>query len=211
MMSMSLKPVTLALSTALLAACSSSNDLVSGGGRIDRGLNPSASLITLNVDGSLPDQDFSENGTKGDFSLISDVNGRITGFAYQYGRKAGTDEFIGVAGIAPLSNPGPLPNAATATYTGDYALTYVDRDEVDTRRGTITLDADFSDGVLEGTAGGLNIDGSITGQIIGGSATYRGIDADLTGLIGSQRAVGAFAGDSNNALLVGGFNADAND
>jgi len=113
--------------------------------------------------------------------------------------------------MAPWSHPGPLRDAAMATYDGDDAFTYVDRDEIEKGRGEITLNADFDDGELTGRAGGLEIDGTVTGQIIGGSATYRGVDADLTGLIGSQRAVGAFAGDSSDALLVGGFNAEATD
>lgn len=195
--------------TVLVAACSSSGGSSSSGGRIDAGQEPASRLVTLNVDGSIPDQGISESGTRGRFSDLRRVNGRLSGFAYQYGREEGTNRFLGVAGVAPTTDPGAPPTAATATYTGDYALTYVDRDGVDSQRGEITLNADFENGDLRGRAGGLVVDGTISGQIVGGTATYRSVDADMSGVIGTERAVTAFAGDTSEAVLVGGINAEA--
>ncbi|MEM6741162.1 MAG: hypothetical protein AAF646_13695 [Pseudomonadota bacterium] len=196
-------------SAAFLAACSSSSS--SSGGQIDAGLTPEARLITLNEDGSIPDQQIVEGSTSGSFSRIRTINGRESGFAYQYGRVEGTDRFLGVAGIAPNTNPGPPPTEATASYTGVYALAYADRDGIEQRRGEITLEADFENGDLRGSAGGLAVDGEITGQIIDGTASYRNVDADMFGLIGSRRAVAAFAGDTGDALLVGGVDADVDE
>ncbi|MEM6497471.1 MAG: hypothetical protein AAF709_12185, partial [Pseudomonadota bacterium] len=148
---------------------------------------------------------------RGNGSIINEVNGRLSGFAYQYGRVEGTNRFLGVAGIVPTTDPGPLPTTATATYTGRYQLAYASQSRVEGRDGQITLKADFEDGELTGSAGLLEIEGTITGQIVGGTASYRDVEAEMFGLIGSERAVTAFAGDNDRAMLVGGINAEAND
>ena len=205
------------LKATMVAACAgavvgcSSISVNTGGGQIDAGLNPEARLVTLNGDGSIPDQNFAQSGTGGRYSNITQSNGRLTGFAYQYGRVEGTNRFLGVAGIAPTSNPGPPPTTATATYSGVYNLTYANRDQIERRTGNIRLAADFDEGELTGVAGRLRVDGTITGQVVDGTVTYRDVDADLFGLIGSERVIGAFAGDEDDALLVGGLIAEADD
>ena len=194
-----------------VVGCSSTVSLTRGNGQIDSGLNPEARLVTLNGDGSIPDQGFARTGTGGSYSNITQSNGRLTGFAYQYGRVEGTNRFLGVAGIAPTTNPGPPPTTATATYSGDYNLTYANRDQVERRTGTIRLAADFNEGEITGSAGRLRVDGTITGQVVDGTVTYRDVEADMFGLIGSERVVAAFAGDEDDALLVGGIIAEADD
>ena len=206
-----LKAAIIAACAGAVVGCSSSSSLTRGGGQIDSGLSPQARLVTLNEDGTIPDQNFEQSGTGGRFSNLTSNNGRLTGFAYQYGRVEGTNRFLGVAGIAPTSNPGPPPTTATATYSGNYNLTYANRDQIERRTGTIRLAADFDEGELTGVAGRLRVDGTITGQIVDGTVTYRNVDADLFGLIGSERVIGAFAGDEDDALLVGGLIAEADD
>ncbi|KWV91046.1 hypothetical protein [Erythrobacter sp. YT30] len=193
-----------------VGACSSTTISRSSGG-IGAGFTPSAELVTLAEDGSIPDQNFQNTGTRGSFSDLRSQNGRVSGFAYQYGRVEGTNRFLGVAGIAPNTDAGAAPTTATATYTGDYALSYVDRDRAENRKGTISLDADFNSGTLEGRAGALDVAGTIDGQTVGGTASYRGVEADMTGVIGSERTVTAFAGNSDEAVLVGGINAEIDD
>ena len=194
-----------------VVGCSSSSSLTRGNGQIDSGLNPEARLVTLNGDGSIPDQNFARTGTSGRYSNLTQSNGRLTGFAYQYGRVEGTNRFLGVAGIAPTTNPGPPPTKATATYSGEYNLTYANRNQIERRTGTIRLAADFDEGELAGRAGRLRVDGTITGQVVDGTVTYRNVEADMSGLIGSERVVAAFAGDEEDALLVGGLIAEADD
>lgn len=199
------------LAILISAAACSSTTISSGGGGIGSSFTPVGQLVTLAQDGSVPDQNFENSGTRGSFSDLRSQNGRVSGFAYQYGRVQGSNRFLGVAGIAPNTDAGSAPSTATATYTGDYALSYVNRNRAENRKGTISLDADFNAGTLEGRAGGLEVEGAINGQTVGGTATYRSVEADMTGLIGSERAVTAFAGESAGAVLVGGINAEIDD
>lgn len=198
-----------AVALAALSATSACSVTSGDGGGVGGGLAVASNIVTLQQDGSIPDQNFANTGTRGSFSDLRTVNGRLSGFAYQYGRVAGTNRFLGVAGIAPSSDAGAAPNKATASYSGDYAFTYVDSGRVENEDGKISLDADFAAGTLEGGADGLEIEGTINGQTVGGSATYRDVEADLTGIIGTERAVAAFAGNRGSALLVGGIIADA--
>lgn len=186
----------------VLAACDSSN--VSSRSGIGFGLETTSKLVVLEADGTIPEEGFASSGTRGSGRNLQVVNGRTSGFAYQYGRVAGTDRFLGVAGVAPNTDPGGVPTAATATYDGEYQLAHVG-DTTDTKRGDITLNADFSAGTLSGAADGLSIDGTISGTSIGGRASYGGVNADMTGVIGTERAVAAFAGNRRGEVLVGGI------
>ncbi|MEM6909869.1 MAG: hypothetical protein AAF494_14450 [Pseudomonadota bacterium] len=199
------------LTMAALACACSSTTISSGrssGGGIGSGLTPASRLVTLEADGSIPDQNFASSGTRGEVSDIRNNSGAVSGFAYQYGRVQGSNQYLGVAGIVPTTDPGGAPTDATATYRGDYAFSYIDRGRAQDRTGKISLDADFTAGTLEGQADGLEIDGTINGQTVGGTASFRDVDADMRGVIGSERAVAAFAGNNNGAVLVGGVNAD---
>lgn len=200
--------------TTILSACGGSTDV--GGSSRNSGignLTPESAVVSANADGSLPDQGFSTTGTRGTVSQLSTngTTGVTTGFQYQYGQVAGTNRFRGVAGFAPNSEVGATEptTAASATYTGDYRLTHVS-DRVDSQNGQITLNADFSNGTLQGNAGGLTVNGSIAGRDVGGTATYRGVTANMDGLIGADRTVAAFAGNTGSAVLVGGIDADRN-
>lgn len=196
------------MAAVFASACSSTSINGPGSGGGGNALTPVSRIVTLNEDGSIPDQNFANTGSRGNFSSLTNRNGRLSGFAYQYGQVTGTNQFLGVAGVAPTSDPGSAPTSATATYTGDYALTYVNRGVAQDRRGEITLDADFGAGELEGSADGLVIAGTISGQDVGGTATFRGVEAAMDGVIGSERAITAFAGRTNNELLVGGIDAE---
>ena len=188
-----------------LGACSISSSSSETGPGIDPGLTPESEVVQLRSDGTMPDQGYAAGSSR--VSRMRTTNGRTTGFQYQYGRVAGTDRYRGVAGFAPDSDVGGTPTVATASYTGDYDLTYVGND-INRERGRITLEADFNASTLEGEAGGLRVDGTIAGQTVGGSASYRGVTADMKGLIGSDRVVAGFAGDGPRSVLVGGINAE---
>lgn len=191
-----------------LAACSGSSGSSSGGssGGIDPGLSTDSRIVELNQDGTLPDVGIDQNNSL----TVSNITNN-GGFAYQIGRVSGADEFLGVAGVTPNTRVGNVPTAANATYSGEYSLAYADRNEFgDPVSGAITLSADFNNRTLTGQSGGLNVNGTLDGQSIGGTASYRGVDADLTGRIGTSRAIGAFAGHTADAVLTGGFIAEAN-
>ncbi|WP_147107782.1 hypothetical protein [Tateyamaria sp. syn59] len=164
-------------------------------------------LVRLTADGLVPDVGIDTSKAANVATFNSSANGAA--FAYQMGRVRGTDQFLGVAGVLPNSQVGGAPTSATATYRGDYSLAYADRNTFEQSvTGNIVLNADFNQGTLVGQAGGLSVNGSINGQSLGGTASYRGVDAPLTGRIGNTRAVGAFAGNTNDQALVGGFLAD---
>ncbi|MEM7615001.1 MAG: hypothetical protein AAF245_08130 [Pseudomonadota bacterium] len=177
------------------------------GDGVDDGLSPSSKLVVLEPDGSVPDEGFSRSGTNGSGGILRTVNGETSGFAYQYGRVAGTNRFLGVAGVAPNTDPGDVPTAALATYDGEYQLTHIDND-TETKDGDITLDANFVSGTLTGRADGLEIDGTINGTTVSGNASYRGVTANMTGVIGDERAVTAFSGNTSREVLVGGVVAE---
>lgn len=189
-------------SVLVLAACSGT--ISSRGGRgvpIGTGVTTDSRIVVLNTDGTLPDVGIDESNSVS-VSRVSNVGG----FAYQMGRVEGQNEFLGVAGVAPNTEVGTAPTAASATYRGDYSLAYADRTEFGAPvSGSITLNADFNNRRLTGQSDGLTIDGRLAGQSISGTATYRGVDADLIGQIGNTRAVGAFAGRTSDAVLTGGF------
>lgn len=191
---------------ALLSGCSSSST-TSVEQVINPGLRIESQIVDLNDDGELPDLDIDTTPGNSGRSFSDVTNG--TGFAYQMGRIRGTQRFAGVAGIAPNSDVGNAPTTATATYRGSYSVAYAERRLQEQASGTISLDANFNEGTLTGSAGRLDVNGQITGQNIGGTASYRGVEADLTGRIGSTRAVGAFAGNTTDAVVVGGFKAEA--
>ncbi|WP_130407275.1 hypothetical protein [Thalassococcus sp. S3] len=196
------------LTSALaLSACSSSS---SSSGPGYGALTPDSNLVTLRSDGSIPDQGFSGSGTSTEGGILVTENGVTSGFSYQTGRIAGTTRYLGVAGIAPDTQVGPAPTAATATYTGDYQLSHVTAALADNQKGRITLNADFNAGTLTGQSGGLDVAGTINGSSVGGTASYGGVTGNMQGLIGRDRTVTAFAGHSqNNGVLVGGIIADA--
>lgn len=199
-------PITLVCGLAL-AGCSgsSSETTFERDSSIASELSTNSRVVALNADGTLPANGINRRNSLSVLSITE--NG---GFAYQLGRVDGQNQFLGVAGIAPETVVGSAPTAASATYRGQSSLGYANRTEFGPPvTGTISLNADFNTRLLTGQSGGLTIDGTIDGQTLGGTASYRGVDASLTGRIGSARAVGAFAGDTDDAVLTGGFIAEA--
>jgi hypothetical protein len=188
-----------------LAACSGGGG---SGAVVEDDLRFRSEIVTLNDNGTIPNQNISLRGTRGSGSdLTRESDGEWQGFAYQYGRVRGSRTFLGVAGIAPGTDPGEAATVARASYEGRYDLAHADT--VVTRRdGDIRLDADFANGTLTGSADGLEIDGRIDGTDLSGRATFRGVSARLDGVIGTKRAVGAFAGNDDDGLLVGGIVAE---
>lgn len=191
----------LPLGIATLSACEASS--TTSGSQIDRDLRPQSQITVLTENGDIPEE----------FSIVPNTNSserkRIesgVGFAYQIGRVRNTDDFVAVAGILRENSVGGAPTVATARYTGQYNLSYADRGRFEANvSGNITLTADFTNGRLTGEAGRLSIDGRINEQNVTGSATYRGVRATLTGQIGDSRTVGAFAGNTANAVVAGGY------
>ncbi|MEM9642228.1 MAG: hypothetical protein AAGA19_12105 [Pseudomonadota bacterium] len=197
-----LKGIFLVLAMTALAGCEEFSFTTGGG--VGVGNQPSSKLVVLESDGSVPDEGFSTTGTRGSGENLVTENGRTSGFAYQYGRVSGTNRFLGVAGVAPNTDAGTVPTTATATYEGTYDLAYISN-TVERKDGDITLDANFVAGTLTGSADGLNVDGVISGTTVSGEASYRGVNASMDGVIGTKRAVAAFAGNTSRDVLVGGI------
>ncbi len=160
----------------------------------------------------------------GDFNVIdsgveADASGD-NGFAYQTAQVGDSNELRAMAGLLPGTTGGDAPVDASATYEGTYELARVTNIRTDggiilgnatTDAGFITLEADFIDGTLTGEDRFLEVDGTIDGQSLGGSVSYGEIDARLTGVIGQDRAVGAFVGDTSDEIIAGGFLVEALD
>ncbi|MEL6644201.1 MAG: hypothetical protein AAFQ79_09720 [Pseudomonadota bacterium] len=195
-------------SALALAGCTTSSTSRSGGGGgpIPAGASTDSRIVVLGANATVPDVGIDKNNST---TVTSQTTLGV--FAYQIGPVAGQNAYLGVAGVAPSALVGGAPTTASATYRGTYSLSYADRTEFNGPvSGNITLNADFANQRLTGQSGDLSVDGRLAGQTIGGTASYRGVDADLNGRIGDVGAIGAFAGDTNDAVLVGGFSAFRN-
>ncbi len=171
---------------------------------------PVARVVTLNMDGTMPDQDFIMDGARGSGSIVrSDLSGNESGFRYAFGNLRQSDEFLGVVGIVPGSDPGDAITTGSVSYMADYQLVRATGDNPVRVGGEIQLDASFGTGRIVGADDGFVVDGTFTGQTLGGSVTYDGISADLQGVVGEDRIVGAFAETVNDGFLIGGFMGEA--
>lgn len=136
---------------------------------------------------------------------------------------AGGQAYVGVAGILPTTNVGTPPTSGTASYKGNYQLTYVAKpadgsapttSDLETATGAVTLDADFSRSTISpsttaSTGQPLTLaDFASVGDTLLLIATYRNVPGTLSGKIGTTRAVGAMAGSGPNGIFAGGLIAD---
>ncbi|WP_411889375.1 hypothetical protein [Yoonia sp. SDW83-1] len=196
-------------SVLVLAAC----DPVEGFDGISAGSVPDSELVTLNMDGTLPDQNFSGIGVSGSGESFAGSGSTLSGYSFAYGRVTGTNTFLGVAGFAPTSVPGAEVDTGTVGYTGTYQLAYIGNTE-QTQSGDITLTATFTGRTFTGEADGLIVNGTYGGAggtELGGEVSFGGVTATLDGVVGQDRVVGAFAGNTTGAVLVGGILAEADE
>ncbi len=147
---------------------------------------------------------------------IADASGN--GFAFAGG--VDDDGLAAYAGVIPDSTGG-APLTATATFAANYQLfQYTDISLSKTgigegfisglasiQSGPITLTADLDEGTLTGSSGEglLSVSGTFSGTDLSGDVTYRGVDGDLDGVIGEDRTVGAFHGNTADLIYAGGF------
>ncbi|PRY76043.1 hypothetical protein CLV80_110129 [Yoonia maritima] len=185
------------ISSLSLAACEDQG--------FGEGNTPSASIVTLSDEGEIPDQNYEDDDGSGSHSDLSVVGTALTGYAYSYGLVDGTTNFVGVAGIAPASDPGDAITTGTVSYEGTYALTHVDQDSETFVTGDITLIAAFDTGSVTGDDGALVVTGNFSGTNLGGTVTYEDLTANLDGVVGTDAVVGAFAGNDSESLVVGGI------
>lgn len=160
------------------------------------------------------------SGTDGYAYATTLLNG--ASFA-QTGASADDQVFIAVAGITDSTNLGTPPTNGTATYNGNYELTYVAKPadgsapstaNFETATGTVKLEANFSTNTITPTTSAttgetltlkdfLSIGNSL--QLI---ANYRDVTGTARGQIGTNRAVAGMAGSGTTGVFAGGFIAD---
>lgn len=150
------------------------------------------------------------------FNNMSSLRERdIQGDGFAYASGSITNEgLIAVSGVIPGSTGGAVVSSGSATYAGRYELLRMSNIDLSggfisasqtQRTGTINLLANFSNGTLTGQSGGLSINGVVSGTGISGGVTFEGVAGDLTGVIGDDKAIGAFHGNSANLIYAGGF------
>ncbi|MDX8350696.1 hypothetical protein SLH49_22125 [Cognatiyoonia sp. IB215446] len=197
------RSVSLSGLVVLTAACTSTES-----SRTDTNPNPTSAIITLNANGTIPDQNYSGAGINKTYTTFS--NG--FGFGYSYGSVEGTNDFLGVAGFRTGTGVGDAVTTGSVSYNAAYDFTRTRGNTEIERAGNLTLTTDFATGsaTVAGADNGLVINGTFDGTDLDGSVTFDGVTAALDGAIGEDRIVGAFAGHDRNGVLVGGFAGNAN-
>ncbi|WP_162561642.1 hypothetical protein [Yoonia vestfoldensis] len=143
------------------------------------------------------------------------VNISGNGYAYEAGN-ARNGDIVAVAGIIPgtSASPTPGPDHGSTTYSGRYEMVTVggfflnDGKVVGFSRpeaGDIALSVDFAARTIRGTADDLTVNGEFNGNVLSGNVRYDGISGDLRGVMGGDKAVGAFHGESSERIFAGGF------
>ena len=148
-----------------------------------------------------------------------------------YGNQVGAVDDDGLQGFAGLVSgatvSAPLTTGST-TMTGDFELAVIDfiiqngtsvTGQSTLDRGNLTLNVDFENRRVTGGGTGLDggisnivldnnvlaVDGQFVGDALTGTVTYDGVSGPLRGLVGSNEAIGAFHGHSDNQVHAGGF------
>ncbi|EBA10733.1 hypothetical protein [Roseobacter sp. CCS2] len=141
------------------------------------------------------------------------TGGQVNNISTEIGILDGTNEVFGVAGVNPDVNHGDAVTAGTVNYSGSFNLDIGERTDggfqIDGDSGSITLTANAFSGTVVGsgvgTDGTLEINGTFTDTDMGGTATYGGVNANIAGVIGQDGITAAFAGNTDDAVLVGGI------
>jgi hypothetical protein len=71
--------------------------------------------------------------------------------------------------------------------------------------GDISLSVDFADQTIQGSDRDLTVNGEFEDGTLSGNVNYDGISGDLRGVMGGDKAVGAFHGESSDQIFAGGF------
>ncbi|PUB16383.1 hypothetical protein [Yoonia sediminilitoris] len=148
------------------------------------------------------------------------TGGFTDSFGQGYAFKAGSDGdgIAAVAGVIPGTVATEAPTSGTIRFEGNYQLVSVGGFFLDDGNvvgisvpvaGPISLNGNFDDGTLRGSADRLSIDGRISGNALSGNVEYDGVEGKLTGVIGANKAVGAFHGNDEDDIYAGGFYATA--
>ncbi|WP_322890239.1 MULTISPECIES: hypothetical protein [unclassified Yoonia] len=160
---------------------------------------------------------FATPSSAGTFSSPSGTNRNYIiagqGFAYKAG-VASNQDIVAVAGIIPGTTVTAIPTTGNTVYAGQYRLVSVGGFTLDNGllrgtetpvSGSISLGVNFAERTISGTSGNLAVNGTFVGNTMSGDVTYSGISGDLRGVIGGDKAVGAFHGESPTQLFAGGF------
>ncbi len=200
-----------AFATTLLVACGSSSDTDTPDTPTEP-LTFSSDIRTPDAGGGFSTIIFAD---RGDFS-----GGQVNNISTSMGILEGTDEVFGVAGVNPGVNRGVEITAGTVDYSGVFNLDLGERDgngfEINGDSGLLDLTATFDTGTVTGMGTGdsgndLSVSGTFAGTGLGGSVTYGGVTAELDGIIGVNGITAAFAGNTDDAALVGGISLNAVD
>ncbi|XAT60437.1 hypothetical protein GN278_06135 [Rhodobacteraceae bacterium Araon29] len=142
------------------------------------------------------------------------------GYAYVAGATDDQSGFRGYAGLVPSTSVEAPPSSGQAQMKGVYGAATISEIEMKngfivgtmtgrltSESGAITLTADFAKGTLGGTSdnGKLVVNGKFSGKDLTGSVSLSGVAGELDGLVGGQKAIGAFHGDSSTNIIAGGF------
>jgi hypothetical protein len=196
------RTLSLAICGFALTACGDPQGI--GGGN-----EPATKFVTLSINGDMPDQNFAIEGGAGSGEDLQIVEGQTTGYAFAHGVVDGTNTYLGVAGIAPNSTVGNRIEGGSVAYSGTYSLAHANESNTTDENGNISLTANFIDdgGTVTGSTDGFEVYGTFkdTDNVLGGTVVHDGIVATLTGRIGTEAVAGAFVGNSNDEVLVGGI------
>lgn len=156
------------------------------------------------------------------------------GIRYRYGQVPGTEEMGAVALFNPgsASIVGGGPTSGSVNYHGIFRLDHVtdigpgpdgsfSPGSATEITGRLAMDIDFDTGVFSGLGTDFDTDaplldmaGEVSGADLQGTATFAGIEADLQGEVfgntfddANSAVAGAFVGQTETELLVGGFSA----
>ena len=192
------RSLILAVCSVAVTAC----DPIDGVGETN---TPVTRFVTLTNNGIMPDQNFQEDGGAGSHSDLVLYEGKLVGYSYAYGLVADSDTFLGVAGATPDPYVGAEIESGSVSYNARYSLAHADVDSTTNAAGNIQLTAGFDSGRVTGEDSGLQVYGEFSGTTLGGTVVHDGIVAELRGSVGTSAIAGAFVGNSDEEVLVGGF------
>lgn len=196
------KPVTIAslIAVATLPACTAA---IKDANTVSKFTEPTAAGVYTD--------------TRDNERFGSDIELDGDGYAYRTGNRP-SGGFIGEAGIIPGTAVAAAPTSGIVVYSGTFELARITGINLSGNTlygfssydgGALTLTGDFDTNTLSGSSGLLTVNGTIASGTLDGTVTYNGLTGPLDGVIGSDRAVGVFHGDSSSQIFAGGFMLDA--
>ncbi len=212
---MTMRQTGLLLFATFLCGCTSSDTNHSG---TDTPIVPESDLAQSGFKSPDADGLITEGLSTSPFNppvMQMDADGN--GYAHSIGAILDGEGFVAYAALLPGNGIADRPTTGSAQYDANYSLyEFTNITETDTGPsadgdslidGAITLSVDFDDRTLSGRDGELVVNGVLAGagNDFGGSVTWGGVEGELQGLISPDNVIGAFHGNSEDAIFAGGF------